>query len=181
MTLLTPTNQSLIDWSKKSHLFRLTLISLLIAQSLALFLLEGLIPLPFLAPGAKLGLANIVTVIALYILPSTTDVILIISLRTILATFFGGGPSILLYSLAGGLCSLMIMKLIKNRACFSLIGVSCAGGLAHNLAQLVVASIIVNNWNLFYYLTILGPCGLITGFFIGILGRILVTKITAIA
>ena len=98
-----------------------------------------------------------------------------------LATFFGGGPTILLYSLAGGLCSLIIMRLIKSCACFSLIGVSCAGGLAHNLAQLVIASVVVNNWHLFSYLMILGPCGLITGFLIGILGRVLVTKITAIA
>lgn len=181
MTLLTPNNHRVIDWSKKSTIFRLTLISLLIAQSLALFLLEELIPLPFLAPGAKLGLANIVTITALYILPTTTDVVVIIILRTLLATFFGGGPTILLYSLAGGLCSLIIMRLVKSRACFSLIGVSCAGGLAHNFAQLVVASVVVDNWHLFNYLTILGPCGLITGFLIGMLGRILITKITAIA
>ncbi len=77
--------------------FRTAYLSLLIAQSLALFLLEGLLPVPFLAPGAKLGLANIVTLIALYTLPRWQDVLLLLLVRTALASLFGGGPTVFLY------------------------------------------------------------------------------------
>ena len=87
-------------------------IALLTAISLVLFLVEGLIPLPFIAPGAKLGLANIVTVYALYTL-GPRSCLFIILLRTGLASFFGGGPTIFLFSLAGGLLSLTVMTALR--------------------------------------------------------------------
>ena len=94
--------------------FKTVYLALLVAQSLALFLFEGLIPLPFLAPGAKLGLANLITLIALYTLPRWQDTLLVILVRIILATMFGGGPTILLYSLSGGLLSFAVMLLLRR-------------------------------------------------------------------
>lgn len=141
-------------------------IALLTAISLVLFLVEGLIPLPFIAPGAKLGLANIVTVYALYTL-GPRSCLFIILLRTGLASFFGGGPTIFLFSLAGGLLSLAAMTLLKRTARFSIMGVSAAGGFCHHLGQLIIAALAAETLNLFRYLPILGTCGLITGLLIG--------------
>ena len=141
-------------------------IALLTAISLVLFLVEGLIPLPFIAPGAKLGLANIVTVCALFSL-GPRACLFIILLRTGLASFFGGGPVIFLYSLTGGLLSLAAMTALKKTTCFSIIGISAAGGFAHHFGQLIVAALAADTLSIFRYLPILGPCGLITGFIIG--------------
>ena len=141
-------------------------IALLTAISLVLFLVEGLIPLPFIAPGAKLGLANIVTVCALFSL-GPRACLFIILLRTGLASFFGGGPVIFLYSLTGGLLSLATMTALKKTACVSIIGISAAGGFAHHFGQLIVAALAADTLSIFRYLPILGPCGLITGFIIG--------------
>ncbi|MCR5758699.1 MAG: Gx transporter family protein [Selenomonas sp.] len=146
----------------RNHLY----IALLTALSLVLFLLEGLIPLPFIAPGAKLGLANIVTVYALFSLGPRAS-LLIILLRTSLASFFGGGPTIFLYSISGGLLSLAIMTALKKTTCFSLAGISAAGGFAHHCGQLLVASFAAQTLTIFRYLPVLGPCGLITGLMIG--------------
>ena len=141
-------------------------IALLTAISLVLFLVEGLIPLPFIAPGAKLGLANIVTVCALFLLGPRACLFIII-LRTGLASFFGGGPVIFLYSIAGGMLSLAMMTALKKSARFSIIGISAAGGFAHHLGQLIVAAFAADTLSMFRYLPILGPCGLLTGFIIG--------------
>jgi len=146
----------------RNHLY----IALLTAISLVLFLVEGLIPLPFIAPGAKLGLANIVTVYTLFTL-GYRACLLIILLRTGLASFFGGGPTIFLYSIAGGLLSLTIMTILKKTSRFSLLGISAAGGFAHHVGQLLIASFAANTLAIFRYLPVLGPCGLITGVLIG--------------
>ncbi len=141
-------------------------IALLTAISLVLFLVEGFIPLPFIAPGAKLGLANIVTVCALYTLGFRAS-LLIVLIRTGLASFFGGGPTVFLYSLGGGLLSLTVMMGLKKTARFSIFGISAAGGFSHHLGQLFLAALAADTLNIFRYLPILGTCGLITGLTIG--------------
>ena len=154
-------------------------LSLLIAQSLALFLFEGLLPVPFLAPGAKLGLANIITVLALYTL-SVRDTFLIVLLRTLLGSLFGGGPAVFLYSITGGILSLAAMIFLKRTEKFSILGVSAAGGFMHNVGQLLIAALVIENTSIFGYLPILGPCGIITGICIGILALFLQKKLSPI-
>lgn len=149
--------------------FRMVYLSLLISLSLALFMFEGLLPLPFLAPGAKLGLANIITVIALYTLPRWHDALLVIVLRIVIASLLGGGPTIMFYSLAGGLLSFFCMLALKSNGHFSMLGVSMAGGFFHNLGQLLIAAVLMESLGVFYYLPILGACGLVTGGLIGVL------------
>ncbi len=146
---------------------KLVYLALLTGQSLALFLLEGLIPLPFLAPGAKLGLANLITLIALCTLPRWQDAAIMLTLRIALSSLLGGGPTIFLYSLSGGLMSFAAMLLLQKSGRFSLIGISCAGGFCHHIGQLITASLIIGSPHLFLYLPILGPCGLVTGFLLG--------------
>ena len=91
---------------------------------------------------------------------------------------FGGGPTILLYSLSGGLLSFVVMLMLRRCRCFSLLGISAAGGFAHNLGQLLVASLVIGNPNLLFYLPILGPCGIITGLLLGISARLALKKIS---
>ena len=148
--------------------FRLIILGLFVAQSLVLYIVEGMIPVPFIAPGAKLGLANLITVIALYALPHKRDVCLILLLRIVLATAFAGGINAFLYSVAGAVFSLGIMMLLKNSNKFSIIGVSAAGGIFHNLGQLIIASLVVENARLMLYLPVLSVAGAGTGILIGI-------------
>ena len=149
-----------------SRTFRLTYLALLTAVSLSLFVLEGLLPIPFLAPGAKLGLANIVTVVALYTL-APRDALLVVCLRIGLASLFGGGPTVFLYSLAGGLLSFVTMLALQRTNAFSLPAVSAAGGLFHHLGQLFAALAMTGTPALLTYLAILGPIGMVTGMLTG--------------
>lgn len=157
--------------------FRLAYLSLLLSLSLALFMFEGLIPLPFLAPGAKLGLANIITVLALYTLPNLRDAFLILVLRIVIGSLLGGGPAVLAYSLAGGFVSFGGMVALKHSGKFSVIGVSLAGGFLHNLGQLFIAAWAVESWGVFSYIPVLGLCGIITGFLIGMLAHLVLMKL----
>ena len=140
--------------------FHIIILGLFIAQSLVLYVVEGMLPVPFIAPGAKLGLANLITVIALYALPRKRDVCLILLVRIILATAFGGGINAFLYSVAGAAFSLGAMMVLQKTGKFSIIGVSTAGGIFHNLGQVIVASLVVE--------PILAVAGTGTGILIGI-------------
>ena len=153
-------------------------IALLTALSLILFLLEGFLPLPFPVPGAKLGLAAIVTLIALRILPRTRDAAAVLLLRIFLSAFLGGGFAPLLYSMAGGLASFAAMALLLRRTQLSLVGISAVGGLLHNMAQLLVAAAVLETTALFVYAPVLGIVGIFTGILIGITARGILQKIS---
>lgn len=103
---------------------KLILLGLFIAQSLVLYIIEGMLPVPFIAPGAKLGLSNLITVVALYTFPRRRDTACILLIRIILATAFAGGINAFLYSLAGAAFSFTAMALLMKTEKFSRIGVS---------------------------------------------------------
>ncbi len=144
-------------------------MSLLVAMALALHLVERSIPVPFMTPGAKLGLANLVTVIALYTLDKKRNVIKIITARLILGAIFGGSVSGLMYGSMGALLSFIIMVVIKEglKEKVSMIGVSAAGAVFHNIGQLLVAALIVQNIGIMLYLPVLSIAGIGTGIFVG--------------
>ena len=156
---------------------RITHIALLTALSLILFILEGFLPLPLPVPGAKLGLAAIVTLIALYTM-STRDAVLMLTLRTVLASAFGGGLAPMLYSLAGGAASFAAMVLLKRYTQLSIVSISAAGGFLHNMAQLLVAAAVMQTSALFVYAPMLGIVGILTGILIGITARGILQKIS---
>ena len=145
--------------------FHLIILSLFVAQSLVLYIVEGMLPVPFIAPGAKLGLANLITVIALYALPRKRDVALILLLRIILSTAFGGGINAFFYSVSGAALSFGSMLVFQKCGKFSLIGVSAAGGIFHNFGQVLVACFIVENIKILLYMPVLAVG---TGILIGI-------------
>lgn len=154
---------------------RMVFIALIVAQALVLHVMEGMIPLPIGVPGARLGLANIFTVTSLYTL-GFKSTLLVVLMRVFLSTFFGGNLSSLMYSLAGGVLSLVVMTLIKNtfKDKVSLIGVSGAGSISHNIGQLLVASTIVHNFAVMLYLPILTFIGIGTGIFVGITANFII-------
>lgn len=149
---------------------RLVFMGLLIAQALVLSYIERWIPLNLWIPipGVKLGLANSVTIISLYLF-SFQEIFLLIIIRTILNAMFVGGFSSFLYSFAGAMLSFLGMFCIQRglKEKVSPIGVSAIGAMLHNLGQLIVASLVVQNARIMYYLPPLMISGLITGLLIG--------------
>lgn len=149
---------------------KLTKMAMLVALAMIFSYVESLIPINFGIPGMKLGVANLVTVTGLYFL-ELPEVFLVVVMRILLTGFlFGNGMSII-YSLAGGILSLLMMAVIKRNNGFSVIGVSIMGGVSHNIGQIIVASIVVENLKLVYYLPALLIAGAVTGFIMGILSK----------
>ena len=136
------------------------------ALALIFSYVETLIPIQFGTPGIKLGLANLVIVIVLY-KSGWKEALLLSVTRIILAGFIFGSMFSILYSLAGGVLSLCIMALLAKKGSFSVAGVSMAGGVSHNIGQLIVAMIVVETYQVGYYLPVLLVAGLITGAVIG--------------
>lgn len=128
-----------------------------------------MMPLPFIAPGAKLGLANIIslTVLVLY---GYKDSLKILVVRCLLFMIIVGSPISFIYSIVSGIASLTVMLIVYKflNKYFSLIGVSLFGALTHNFSQVLIASIMVNNFDIFIYLPVLSLISLFTGCFIGI-------------
>ena len=129
--------------------------------------MESLIPIQLGIPGVKLGLANLIIVIALYKM-RLSEVFLLSIVRILLSGFLFGNYFSILYSLAGGLLSLAVMALLKKTGDFSVMGISMAGGVFHNVGQLVVAMMVVETFSVGYYLPVLLVAGLVTGFLIGV-------------
>lgn len=137
------------------------------ALALIFSYVETLIPIQFGIPGVKLGLANLIIVIALYRM-NLTEVYLLSIVRVLLSGFIFGNYFSIIYSLAGGLLSLTVMALLRKKGGFSVIGVSIAGGVFHNVGQLIIASLIVETFSVMYYFPVLLIAGLVTGLLIGI-------------
>ena len=137
------------------------------ALALIFSYVETLIPINFGIPGIKLGLANLIIIVALYKM-SVKEAYVLSIVRVVLAGFMFGNLFSIIYSLAGGLLSLTIMALLKKTDKFSLFGISMAGGVFHNVGQLIVAILVMENLNIAYYMPVLLISGLITGLVIGV-------------
>ena len=136
------------------------------ALALIFSYVETLIPLNFGIPGVKLGLANLIIVIALYKM-KLSEVYILSFVRVLLNGFIFGNYFSIIYSLAGGMLSLTTMAVLKKRDGFSILGISMAGGVMHNVGQLLIAMIIVETFSVVYYVPVLLISGLITGLLIG--------------
>ena len=110
---------------------RMIYIGLLVAQALVLYIVEGMILVPFITPGAKLGLANLVTVIALYTFDNNIFFFLVVTLRLILSAMLGGNLSSFMYNAAGVILSYYVMIFAKKegKENGSIIGVKMRTGL----------------------------------------------------
>lgn len=137
------------------------------ALALIFSYVETLIPFHIGIPGVKLGLANLIIVIALYKM-SLKETYLLSVVRIVLSGFIFGNYFSIIYSLAGGLLSLTVMALLRKRGGFSILGISIAGGVCHNIGQLAIAMVVVETFSVIYYVPVLLIAGLATGLLIGI-------------
>lgn len=140
------------------------------ALALIFSYVETLIPINFGIPGVKLGLANLIIVIALYKM-RLREVYLLSIVRVLLSGFTFGNYFSIIYSLAGGLLSLTVMAVFKRKDGFSIMGISIAGGVFHNVGQLIVAMLVVETFSVAYYVPVLLIAGMITGLLIGIVSN----------
>lgn len=148
---------------------KIILLSLLVSIGLALSVIESSIPLPVAIPGARLGLSNMVTLVTLVVF-GFKEALVVSILKSLVLVLVTGSISSLMYSLAGGVVSCIIMfigyRFFSN--IFSLIGVSILGATGHNIAQVSVAVMIMSNLRVYSYLPILVLMGLFTGYFVGL-------------
>ena len=154
----------------------LTRYALLVALAMVLSWLESMVPLSLVVPGVKLGLANLVVIFALYRLgPRQAAVISLV--RVLLVTLTFGNAFGLAYSLAGAALSLAVMLLLKRSGKFSLLGVSIAGGVCHNIGQILVAMAVLGTAELLWYLPALLAAGTAAGVCIGAAGALVTARV----
>lgn len=150
---------------------KIALCGLLTSLAILMGYVEMLIPMPLIVPGIKLGLANVIVVITMYSLgPKTAFFISLV--RVLLCGLLFAGFAGLLYSLAGAVLSFAVMALLYKTGKMSITGVSVAGGVFHNVGQIIVAALVVENIKMAYYLPFLLVSGVVTGFLIGVVSRL---------
>lgn len=158
---------------------KMTSFGMLIALAFIFSYLESLLPLQLPVPGMKLGLANIVVVMALYCW-GEKEAFVLSAVRILLVSLTFGNMAAMIYSLAGGALSLLMMIVVRRMKWFDTVGVSIVGGVFHNVGQIVVAIVILETQKLLYYLPVLVVSGVVTGALIGIAGGELVKRLKKI-
>ena len=155
---------------------KLSYLGLFAAVAIIFGYVESLIPFFAGIPGMKLGLANLAV---LFILEKYTwkEAALVSIVRIIVIGFMFGNLFSILYSMAGAALSLTVMNLLKKHSGFSLIGISVAGGVTHNIGQLIVAMIVVSNTSLMVYAPALLVAGVLAGILIGVLTKEVVGRL----
>ena len=150
-----------------------------ICVSLALVLayIEVLIPPLFSSlPGIKMGLPNIIIIFLLYRKgPVFAGIVSLV--RILLVSMLFGNTMALMYSLAGGILSLTVMIILRKLKFLSPVGVSVAGGVTHNIGQILVAIFVLSTVQVGYYLVALAVSGTVAGIFIGLCGSFLIKRI----
>lgn len=147
---------------------KIAFCGLILALALIAGYIESLVPVAVAIPGIKLGAANSVILILLYMVGVKEAYFVNIS-RVVLAGFLFGSMSSILYSLSGAVLSMLLMTLLKKTDRFSISGVSMAGGVFHNVGQLMMAAWVLETTAVWYYLPVLIISGSITGLLIGFL------------
>lgn len=163
---------------KNSKAKRIALFGIMVALAFTFSYLESLIPFNFGIPGVKLGLANLVVVVALYVM-KPGEAFFIAIIRIFLAGLTFGNVYSLAYSLCGGILSFIVMWLVK-RTRLSVIGVSMMGGICHNIGQIIVAAIVMETVRIVYYLPVLIGAGLLTGLLLGVISNLIINRLEKI-
>lgn len=152
---------------------------LLIALAFVFSYIEFLLPINIGIPGVKLGLANLAIIVCLYTL-GEKEAFLLSVIRIVLVGFTFANMAMMMYSLAGGITSFVIMWLAKKTGKLSMTGVSVLGGVFHNVGQILLAMWVLETESLIYYLPVLMISGIIAGVMIGILGALITKRLNKI-
>lgn len=160
---------------RNTDLKKIVYISLLAAQAIILSIIETQISIPIGVPGVKLGLANIITMVCLVFF-SFSDTLLIILLRCVISSLFMSGPVMFVFSICGGVLSAAVMWLMQRylKKLFSLVGISIAGSITHNITQIMVACFIMGDMSVTAYMPVLLVSGILMGCFMGICSSLMV-------
>lgn len=171
---------TLKNLSEMSKYKRYAIVIILVSNGILISFLESFIPIPVPVPGVKLGLGNIITMIAIVFL-GMRDVIFIVAIRCFVVAVLTRGVMMLAFSLTGGILSALVMGFLYKKFGkeFSIKGISIAGAMTHSSAQILVASFILGQYVIMYYLPILLVSAVITGFITGSIADIAIRDIRA--
>lgn len=159
---------------------RLAFLALLTAIALTIFMIEAQLPPLVPIQGVKLGLANIVTVYAVFVL-GPRDALMITFVRVFLGSVFSGQMMTFLYSISGGLLAWAAMSLLRHVLTRKQLWLaSPAAGVCHNIGQLLAAAAVMKTWAVFAWLPVLLLSGVITGVFTGLCAQFLTSRLEKI-
>lgn len=154
---------------------RLVLFAMLTAVAMILSYVESLLPSVGI-PGVKMGLANIAVIFALFRF-GWKEASALSLVRVVLVSLLFGSVGAMLYSLAGAVLSLAVMALLRRIDRFSTVGISVAGGVAHNAGQILMAMLILQTKQLLGYLPVLAVSGIAGGVLTGLAAALLIRRI----
>lgn len=156
-----------------SRTLHFTELGVFTALAFILSYIESLFPLPIPFPGIKAGFANLVILVLLY-RSGFRDALAVSLVRNVLNALTFGSLFGLFYSLAGSILSLFIMEGLRRikKPSLSLLSISCAGGIFHNIGQIIIASLLVGREAILHYFPLLYFSGMAAGILIGILAGI---------
>ncbi len=159
---------------------RLALLGISTALAMLLSYVEAILPpIATFAPGIKIGLANVVILFLLYQL-SFGEAFLVSLVRVTLVSLLFGNITVFLYSMAGAVLSILAMYLLKKTNLFSTVGVSIAGGVFHNLGQILTAMWLLSTKEIGYYMIVLTVTGVVAGVLVGLLGGLVMRYVKKI-
>ncbi len=159
-------------WTAK----KIAYMGMFIAAAMVFSYLESLIPVNIAVPGVKLGLANLVTIVVMFRMDA--EAAWMVSLvRVFLSALLFGNLSVMVYSLAGALLSLLVMTVCMKLRFFGLMGTSILGAVSHNAGQIIMAAVLMKSGNIMLYIPVLCISGTIAGVCIGLTGAVLVKNL----
>lgn len=163
----------------KNKAEKVAVIGVISSFAAILSYIEVLVSFGVFIPGVKLGLANIAVVVAMYIYGLKFALFVNIIRIIVVGLLFSNVFSIL-FSIAGALISFLVMAILKKIDIFSPIGVSVAGGVSHNIGQIMIAGLIISSYSIVNYIPVLMIAGIICGFIIGFIGLIMIKYLNII-
>lgn len=159
-------------WSTR----KIAYMGMFIAVAMVFSYVESLIPVNIAVPGVKLGLANLVTIVVMFKMDVRSAWVISL-IRVVLSALLFGNLSIMVYSLAGAVLSLLVMTLCMKLKIFGLLGTSILGAVSHNAGQIIMAAILMKSGNIMLYIPVLCISGTIAGICIGLAGAALVRNL----
>ena len=159
-------------WSTR----KIAYMGMFIAVAMVFSYVESLIPVNIAVPGVKLGLANLVPIVVMFKM-DVRSAWMISLIRVVLSALLFGNLSIMVYSLAGAVLSLLVMTLCMKLKIFGLLGTSILGAVSHNAGQIIMAAILMKSGNIMLYIPVLCISGTIAGICIGLAGAVLVRNL----
>ena len=162
---------------RNSKIKRIAFLGLCTSVALLLSYIEAIVPPIYAAvPGIKIGMPNIAIIFVLYRF-GFGSAAAVSFVRIVAVSLLFGNPMTFAYSVAGAVLSLCVMALLKKLDKFSTVGVSVAGGVLHNVGQILMAMLLLGTAEIGYYLIVLAVTGTVSGVLIGLCGAVAIKRV----